>query len=89
MGRDWGVGAGAWGRRGAGAVTRFDRSLIADWSRQRSLWGGGVWGSGRFAICEERSWTSSFSASFSSARDLSFWVTPECSCEIVTSPLMI
>ena len=78
---------GACGRGGAGAVTRCARSLIAVSRTERSSWGGGDWGSRRFAICEERSWSSSFSASFSSARAVSFWVTPESSCEMVTSTL--
>jgi len=52
----WGLGLRCGGGRGgAGAVTRCDRSLIADWRTERSWWGGRVWGSGRFAICEERS----------------------------------
>ena len=38
-------------------------------------------------ICAERSWSSFFTALFSSAMDVSFWVTPESSCEMVTSPL--
>jgi len=38
-------------------------------------------------ICDERLWSSSLSASFSSERDVSFWVTPESSCEMVTTPL--
>jgi len=44
------VGAGAWGREGAGAVTQCDRSLMADWRVERSWWGGGDCGSGRFAL---------------------------------------
>ena len=75
------------GRGGAGAVTRCDRSLIAERRTERSWWGGGVWGSGRLPFCDERSWSSSFSASFSSVMDSSFWVTPESSCDMVTSPL--
>jgi len=82
-----GVGAGAWGRGCAGAITRCDRSLIADWRTERSWWGGGVWGSQRFAICEERSRSSSCNTSFSLARDVSFWVILESFCEMVTSPV--
>jgi len=70
-------------------VTRCDRSLIAGWRTERSWWVGGVWGSGRFAICEQRSRSSSFRASFSPARDMRFCVTLESSSEMATSPLTL
>ena len=81
------MGAGASGRGCTGVVTRCDRSLIADWRADRAWWGGGVWGSGRFAICEKRLWSCSFSGLFSAARNVSFWVTPESRGETVSSPL--
>jgi len=81
------VGAGAWGRGAAGAVTQCERSLIADWRVERCWFGGAIWGSGRFAICEERSWSSSFRALLSLERLVSFGVIPASSCEMVTSRL--
>jgi len=74
------------GGAGMGADTRCDRSRMDAW---RSAIPGAVccsWACGRFASCEEISWSSSLRFSFSSEMVATAWVTPLSSCEMVTRP---
>ena len=80
------VGAGAWGRTGAGANTRCDRSRMDAWRSAIPWEGCWSWAGGRFASCEEMSWSSSLRFSFSSEMFASALVTPLNSWEMVTRP---